>query len=129
MYLIIGGHAQGKLAWAKEHFGLTDDQILDGAAVSLDETGFRFADKRALYNLQELLYRALEQGNSSRIIDRLLQLPPEAIIICNEVGAGLVPMDRQERQRRDLVGRTCCRLAEQAKEVWRIYCGLPQKIK
>lgn len=127
MYLIIGGHAQGKLAWAKEHFGLTDEQILDGAAVSLDETGF--ADKRALYNLQELLYRALEQGNSSRIIDRLLQLPPEVIIICNEVGSGLVPMDRQERQRRDLVGRTCCRLAEQAKEVWRIYCGLPQKIK
>lgn len=29
-------------------------------------------------------------------------------VICNEVGCGLVPIQAEERQRREAVGRLCC---------------------
>ena len=54
---------------------------------------------------------------------------PDTIIICDEIGCGLIPMDAFERQYRDIVGRCMCELTKQAKEVVRITCGLPTWMK
>ncbi len=129
MYLVVGGHAQGKLAWVKEHFGIADSQIADGTVLPFDETGMNLNDCLVLDNLHELLRRAMEQNCSDTINEQLLQLPQQTVLICDEVGAGLVPTLQAERQWRELVGRTCCRLAVEAEQVWRIFCGLPQQLK
>ncbi len=50
-------------------------------------------------------------------------------VICNEVGCGLVPIQAEERQRREAVGRLCCQLAERAEAVYRISCGLAIRLK
>ena len=54
---------------------------------------------------------------------------PDCIIICDEIGNGIVPMDPFERVYRERTGRILISLAENAEEVERIICGIPQKIK
>ena len=51
------------------------------------------------------------------------------ILICDEVGCGVVPVEPAQRARREAVGRLCCRLAERAERVERIFCGLPMVLK
>ncbi|KIR01579.1 hypothetical protein P261_00393 [Lachnospiraceae bacterium TWA4] len=51
------------------------------------------------------------------------------MLVSNELGYGIVPMDAFDRKYRETTGRICCMIAEQADEVYRVVCGLPQKIK
>ena len=54
---------------------------------------------------------------------------PDAIVIANEVGAGVVPMVREERAFREAVGRALCIIAQQAESVTRCVCGIGVRIK
>ena len=112
MILIIGGAGQGKLAYVLEKTGYTADQV----ARTPEEARARpvFA---GLENWPELD----EEG--------LLSANPEVILICDEVGCGVVPVDPAQRARREAVGRLCCRLAKRAARVERIFCGLPMVLK
>ena len=51
------------------------------------------------------------------------------VVICNEVGSGVIPIDRTERLGREAVGRLCVRLAQKADIVVRVVCGIPSVIK
>ena len=54
---------------------------------------------------------------------------PEAIIVANEVGAGVVPMVKEERAFREAVGRALCVIAQNAECVVRCVCGIGVRIK
>ena len=112
MILIIGGAGQGKLAYVLEKTGYTVDQV----ARTPEEARARpvFA---GLENWPELDEAGLLSAN------------PEVILICDEVGCGVVPVDPAQRARREAVGRLCCRLAARAARVERIFCGLPMVLK
>ena len=62
-------------------------------------------------------------------LQALLKRNPEVVILCDEVGCGVVPMEKKERDWRERVGRTCCVLAEQAERVERLFCGIPTVLK
>ena len=62
-------------------------------------------------------------------LNALLAAYPNACLLCDEVGCGVVPMDGGDRRWRERVGRTCCALAERAERVIRLYCGIPTIIK
>ena len=62
-------------------------------------------------------------------LEAYLRRRPDAVILCDEVGCGVVPMDRTDREWRERVGRTCCYLAERAERVIRVYCGIPMVLK
>lgn len=51
------------------------------------------------------------------------------MVVCREVGCGVVPMDRGDRDRREAVGRLCCDLAREAEAVYRLQCGLAMRLK
>ena len=51
------------------------------------------------------------------------------IVIATELGGGLIPIDRAEREKREAAGRLACLLAERADTVIRVCCGLPQVLK
>ena len=112
MILIIGGAGQGKLAYVLEKTGYTVDQV----ARTPEEARARpvFA---GLENWPELDEAGLLSAN------------PEVILICDEVGCGVVPVDPAQRARREAVGRLCCRLAARAERVERVFCGLPMVLK
>lgn len=131
MYLVIGGSYQGKLDWALREFALAREQVADGAA--LDWQGGLAAvvsGAAVLDDLEVLLARMQQAGLAQQeIMAQVAGLPEDMVVICDEVGGGLVPLDAAGREYREIVGRVCCELAARARGVVRIYCGLPQVLK
>jgi hypothetical protein len=134
MKLVVGGRSQGKLAWAMRQFNIEENRVARGENLPLKAgEPTKLQEYSALYGLHDLLGRTLRENWNDReiadLVAELERLPEDFVVICDEIGAGLVPLERFEREWRDLVGRTCCKLAERSDEVWRIFCGLPQRIK
>ena len=56
-------------------------------------------------------------------------LVAKEVVICQEVGSGVIPLEKEARQMREYTGRLCTVLAEQADRVVRLFCGIPTIIK
>ncbi|MBR1561336.1 MAG: bifunctional adenosylcobinamide kinase/adenosylcobinamide-phosphate guanylyltransferase [Clostridia bacterium] len=121
MILITGGSYQGKLEYARSRFGLAEDDIcLNG--VDLDKKCLAYIDRWALQYLRDggepaILFRA----NADALKDK--------IVITTDISSGVVPMDPELRAWREACGRMNSYLASQADEVWRLFCGIPQRLK
>ena len=107
MKLVIGGAYQGKRAYAEEH-----DSIQKWA-------------NGEIWLLQE----GKEQYVREQLIPKLLQENPGIVLVTNELGYGIVPIDPFDRSWRELTGRICTELAEHADEVTRVVCGIPVVLK
>ena len=63
-------------------------------------------------------------------IARLIKIKNiSAVIVTNEVGNGIVPIEKMTREFRDLQGRINQYLGKKADEVYLLTCGIPLKIK
>ena len=109
MRLIIGGMHQGKLDYA-----LSLGYTMDDVATSLPTT------KPILYGLQNLT-RSDPSLTAADI--------PNCIVICDELGCGVVPLDYEDRAWRERTGRLCNELAKRADRVDRVFCGLAMRLK
>ena len=103
--MIIGGAYQGKLAYAKETF--PDVRWTDGEQ----------CEKEAIFQYKGILAKQLKEKN------------PDLILVTDEIGYGIVPMDPFLREVRETTGRICTELAKDAKSVIRVVCGIPTVIK
>ena len=54
---------------------------------------------------------------------------PDAVVVADEVGSGVVPMSAEERAFREAVGRALCVIAGNAEQVTRCVCGIGVRIK
>jgi len=61
--------------------------------------------------------------------EKILSDNPDIVIITDEIGSGIVPLDVKERKWREVHGRICCQLAGRADAVFRVIAGIGQKIK
>ena len=120
MHLITGGFAQGKLEYAKKKYGIADSSVADASSASVSE----MEAARLVCNLQDYIRLHHEGTNCELPVFRR-----DAIIICDEVGCGLIPLSREEREFREAAGRACCRLAEEAETVELVRCGIARRIK
>ena len=79
----------------------------------------------------ETIRRAvLAEGQDPREFARdFIQRYPKAVIIADEVGAGVVPMAAEDRAFREAVGRVLCVIAREAEQVTRCVCGIGVRIK
>lgn len=127
MKLVIGGRAQGKLAYARKRYRLSEEAVWDGCLPDGSKTG----GQTVVVNHVHLWVkkRILEQGNPEEEILAFLESCPDCVIIGDEIGNGIIPTDAGEREYRERTGRIFIRLAEQAEEVTRVICGIGQKIK
>lgn len=124
--LIIGGAYQGKTAYAKETFGLNAENTANGETCSWEEC----ENAKGIAKYHELVRRLLREGSDPQVwTARLLEKNPDAVIVMNEVGSGIIPAEREEREWREAVGRTGCFLAASADQVIRVSCGLPVVLK
>ena len=129
MILITGGTSSGKATFARN--------LAAQHGWSEDNTAF---------NVEELLWEQVEGAGqiapagddaadhtSSKALpaapELIERLAAKAIVTCSEVGAGIVPLDAQERAWREAVGRMSCELASQADAVVRMVCGIPVVLK
>ena len=80
-----------------------------------------------------LLYtsrRELEAGRDPwPALVEAMESNPDMVILCDEVGCGIVPIEPFQRQWREETGRICCKLAQQARQVQRVYCGIAATLK
>ena len=126
MELIIGGAFQGKKEVAKQIFHLEETDICDGASCDL-ETVFQ---AKAVSDFHMLIRRLMEQGQDVDVFyERLEREHPDVILISDEIGYGIVPLDRFERDWREKTGRICCLAAQKADAVIRVLAGNPVYIK
>lgn len=133
MEIIVGGQAQGKLAIAqREHpdYTLTKGEVTEFPSdLWLGSGQFRLI----LNHVHILIRRMLERGYSQeKILEEFAVLEEKTsglVLIFDEIGSGIVPMDPFERKWREVTGRVMTALAGQADRVERVVCGIPQSLK
>lgn len=128
MEFYIGGFAQGKL---ERVLGLHEGEELavwDGAEER--ELPGRSEGKIVLNRFHLWVRGMLERGeNPEQELERFLERIPDCIVISDEVGNGIVPMERSEREYRERLGRMQTALAAKSERVERVICGLGQRLK
>lgn len=113
MILVVGGQGAGKKEYVRSlGYAETD------CTVSLSD------EHPVLLELHVILRKTPQDAEN--ILPALLR---KDVVVCNEVGCGIVPMDAGERAWRDRVGRICALLAAKADRVVRVCCGIPVCIK
>ena len=124
MKLIIGGAFQGKNEYAKKTFEIT--KWADGMVCSEEEI---FAAEGVLH-FHEYIKRLIHEDQDPRIFAKeLMQKNPNVILVTNELGCGVVPVDAFDRKYREATGRVCTDLAAYSDQVIRVFCGIGQVIK
>jgi adenosyl cobinamide kinase/adenosyl cobinamide phosphate guanylyltransferase len=108
MILIFGGAYQGKTAYAEEHFS--------GRAI--------------VNNFDRLVLDWIQadecvESNLQRFADENV----DAVVICNDISCGVVPIDPVMRRWREEVGRAMGMLSQRSDAVIRLFCGIPTKLK
>ena len=124
MEMVIGGAFQGKETYAK----MTYPKVEWKEAKDLDEDGLCRA--QGVLGFQEYIRKILkEEKDLENLVLRLKKENPDVILVSEEVGYGIVPIDAFERKYREAVGRICTELAGYSKRVIRVVCGIGTVIK
>lgn len=79
--------------------------------------------------VRKLLSRGWNQENITKALFALENHCEKVIVISDEIGCGIVPMEKEERLWREENGRILCLIAAKAEKVERIICGIPERIK
>lgn len=121
MEVYFGGAYQGKLDYVcgKKNMSV----VADGADCNIED----LENAEILNHMHLLIKRYVKEGKSTdTLIDSLYDINPEIIIICDEVGSGIVPLEKEDRIYREAVGRALCSAVKKAVHVERITCGIGQ---
>ena len=128
MKLVIGGKAQGKLNYVLSKYHLQEELVWDG--VLPDNTVLQQRGTVVMNHFHLWMRNCISNGGCPEDeILSLLDCQDDLIIISDEIGNGIVPLEPFEREYRERVGRILVQLAERAEEVERVICGIAQKIK
>lgn len=122
MELIIGGAYQGKRAYAKAAFGLTDGDFFTCADASPETS------RRCVEHLERYTLACVRAGLDPAEVTNLDALA-DKIVICDDISCGVVPIDPIERAWREQTGRLLTKLSGRASRVVRVFCGLPLELK
>lgn len=143
MILITGGMYQGKKDFVKEKFNLKESEILDFYDVtksekedfmqqwSIGEITDKNHEIRAIAGCENYIRFMIEKEKNIDDIFKFWCNPAlqECIFIFNDISMGIVPIDKKEREFREITGKTVTQLAKKAEKVYRIFCGIPMTLK
>lgn len=125
--LVIGGECQGKTEWVqrqfKEYTNISAERLLK------DNRSGKVVSGACINKFHLIMKQWIKDGRDYKEELAFIRNNPSWLIIANEVGSGIVPMDKSDRIWREEVGRALCELAKEADEVYRVYCGIPTMIK
>ena len=129
MILYVGGHAAGMDRIIKEkynsgeavieelHLWIREELLKLCKEEKFSEKDYDQLTEMVRVRLEELIARSLSDGH-------------KILVICADlIGSGVVPIDSFDRCWREVTGRVLTQLAAQAQEVYRVICGVEQRIK
>lgn len=130
MILITGGAFQGKLEAAEELFlekeSGKEPLVLEGTQKELE----RLQKADIIHDFHLWIRGILEESKDPyEMTEKLLETNPSVIIILNQMGCGIVPIEPFDRKYRETVGRIGCLLAQKAEEVYLLNCGIARRLK
>ena len=80
--------------------------------------------------MDQAFLRHVREGKESReVLAEHLNDLKDKILIVNDISQGIVPMERELRDWREMTGRAMLYISKEADEVYRVFCGLGSKIK
>ena len=124
MILIIGALNAGKRDISSKFYHI--QKFCDGQTASYTDV----MNAEAVTNYHLLIQRLLNDGKSPEdFTNRFISENFTALVIMNEVGAGIVPIQREERVWREKCGICSRIIAEKSDSVIRVICGIPQVLK
>lgn len=127
MKLVIGGFAQGKLNYVLQTYGLQQNIVWDSI---LQENQALPGETVIINHFHNWVKARIAVGGCpEREIMDFVERCPECVIISDEIGNGIVPLEAFEREYRERTGRILVELASRAETVERVICGIGQKIK
>ena len=92
MIFIFGGYAQGKLNFALKKYGLDYGDVFD--AQEKDFSGY--GGERIINHFEYMIKKWLEHDEDTiKKTDEILDVLNSCVIISQEVGCGLVPVDEE----------------------------------
>ncbi len=153
MELYIGGFAQGKLEYVQNK--KAEEAISIAMVIDCAQPGYQkalqsidnktknensdvnnIADAKGIIIInhlhlwvKDLLHQGTEETTVQSMILSWVATHPNTIMICDELGNGIVPLEKMDRIWREQTGRLTVELAKQAERVERILCGLGQRLK
>ena len=123
MIMITGGAYQGKHAYLHRFY---NDPITSGSDCDISQ----YSNIHCIDHYEILVKRILLSGNDPIIYtEKFYALNPDATVIINEIGCGIIPIEKRERVWREAVGKCGCYLAAHSDRVIRLVCGIPTAIK
>lgn len=127
MVLITGGANHGKQNYAKEKY--TAVEFIDGA-VCAEET---ILNCGGMFHFHKYIENRMREGKKLEdlleMVEKIQKQNPDLILVTDEIGYGIVPVDPFFREYREVHGRVCTKIASYAKEVHRVMCGIGTVIK
>lgn len=118
MRLIIGGAYQGQTELAVGKY--PGKKITDGKTASFEQ----MCGSEILLDFHEAVRRFPDSDWES-----VFEKNPCMVVTANEIGCGIIPIEKGERLWRERCGRLCCRIAELSDEVIRVTAGIGVRIK
>lgn len=124
MKLIIGGAFQGKKTFA--YTLCPEVSFIDGAKCAAED----IFSCGGIYHFHEYIRNRLREGmDCHKLGEELTEKNPSLVVVTNELGCGVVPVDAFDREYRERTGRVCTVLAAASDEVYRVICGVGLRIK
>ena len=124
MIFITGGAHQGKLTFARNTWGLQEEDIYTCTGAGPDLT------RRCVRRLEVFTLHCVREGlDAAAVLEARRSEWRDSLLLCRDIGGGVVPLGEECRAWREENGRLCRYLAERAGQVYRVFCGLPQRLK
>ena len=124
MILVFGGAYNGKLAFVKEKYSIKDEEIFFCKDEELN------LDKKVICGLHIFIKNCILRGiDALDVLEKNIDILEDKIIICDEIGSGIVPMEKLDREYREECGRGLQFLTKKATTVSRIFFGLEEILK
>ena len=89
MILVTGGCFQGKTDYACETFHIAKEEAADGMSCPMEA----IYETKLLYHFHEYIRRLMKE-NQKFSVEELMQKNPDLVLVTNELGYGVVPIDR-----------------------------------
>ncbi|MDR1804245.1 MAG: bifunctional adenosylcobinamide kinase/adenosylcobinamide-phosphate guanylyltransferase [Treponema sp.] len=126
MILIFGGAYQGKLAYALDRFYVTESDVY-----RCKSDDVRMPENRKLiYEIDKWILALVENNiDVEKAMRQFIDCNQDAVVICNDISCGVVPLDPVLRKWREAVGRSLAVLSRTSDEVIRLFCAIPARVK
>ena len=129
MIFIVGGASQGKCRLAGELSGMSLQEFAANRADGGTDRPEEAMKKRFLTDFHGWIRQRSDAGEETdSFVRQVLAAGPE-IVTMDEVGCGIVPLEKKDREYREAAGRAGQQLAGQAERVYRVVCGIPTRLR